>query len=207
MKYRLLELLACPQCGEGFTCEEFATSENPDGQVEVDQGILNCPCGAWYPIVDAVPVILPNALDIYSDFAREYADRLPEWSISEEEIRRFEAEKKKTQESFGFEWTIYSTVRDERDDNGEAPHPWVATMTMGQRVWVLRFTEEAFINGWLQESSISRKPRAKIRSSSHLLVSYKPLDNSGLQRTRTAANRRADVVRARIASLSVYIIA
>jgi len=46
---------------------------------------------------------------------------------------------------------------------------------MGQRVWVLRFTEvafinglklteEAFINGWLQESSISRKPRAKIRS-------------------------------------------
>ena len=116
MKYRLLELLACPKCGEGYECEEFETSENPDGQVEVDQGILRCPCGAWFPIVDAVPVILPNALDIYSDFAREYANRLPEWSISEEDIRRFEAEKKKTQESFGFEWTIYSTVRDERDE-------------------------------------------------------------------------------------------
>jgi hypothetical protein len=25
---------------------------------------------------------------------------------------------------------------------------------MGQRVWVLKFTEEAFINGWLQEWSI-----------------------------------------------------
>ncbi len=116
MKYRLLELLACPECEESFICEEFATSENADGQTEVDQGILRCPCGNWYPIVDAVPVILPNALDIYSDFAQEYADQLPEWNISAEDIQRFEAEKKKTQESFGFEWTIYSTVRDQRDE-------------------------------------------------------------------------------------------
>ncbi len=116
MKHRLLELLACPHCGEAFSLEEFATSENADGQVEVEQGILRSLCGKWYPIVDAVPVILPNALDIYSDFAREYADRLPEWPISADEIRRFEEEKKKTQESFGFEWTVYSTVRDERDE-------------------------------------------------------------------------------------------
>mgnify|MGYP003975972633 FL=1 len=116
MKHRLLELLACPYCGEAFSLEEFATSENADGQVEVEQGILRSLCGKWYPIVDAVPVILPNALDIYSDFAHEYADRLPEWPISADEIRRFEEEKKKTQESFGFEWTVYSTVRDERDE-------------------------------------------------------------------------------------------
>jgi SAM-dependent methyltransferase len=116
MKYRLLELLACPQCGDDFSCEEFATSENSDGQIEVEQGILRCACGSWYPIVNAVPVILPNALDIYSDFASQYAERLPQWAISEEEIRRFEAEKKKTQESFGFEWTVYSTVRDQRDE-------------------------------------------------------------------------------------------
>ena len=116
MKHRLLELLACPHCGEAFSLEEFETSENADGQVEVEQGILRSLCGKWYPIVDAVPVILPNALDIYSDFAHEYADRLPEWPISADEIRRFEEEKKKTQESFGFEWTVYSTVRDERDE-------------------------------------------------------------------------------------------
>ena len=116
MKYRLLDLLACPHCGEAFSVEEFETSENADGQVEVEQGILRSLCGKWYPIVDAVPVILPNALDIYSDFAQLYADRLPEWPISQAEIRRFEEEKKKTQESFGFEWTIYSTVRDERDE-------------------------------------------------------------------------------------------
>ena len=116
MKYRLLELLVCPHCGEAFSLEEFEKSENADGQVEVDQGILRSVCGKWYPIVNAVPVILPNALDIYSDFAHQYADRLPEWPISADEIRRFEEEKKKTQESFGFEWTVYSTVRDERDE-------------------------------------------------------------------------------------------
>ncbi|MGY8827864.1 MAG: methyltransferase domain-containing protein [Candidatus Latescibacterota bacterium] len=116
MKYRLLDLLACPQCGDEFSCEEFETSENADGQVEVDQGVLRCSCGMWYPIVDAVPVILPNALDIYSEFAQKYANQLPEWKISAEDIRLFEAEKKRTQESFGFEWTIYSTVRDRRDE-------------------------------------------------------------------------------------------
>ena len=116
MKHRLLELLVCPHCGEAFSLEEFEKSENADGQVEVDQGILRSVCGKWYPIVNAVPVILPNALDIYSDFAHQYADRLPEWPISADEIRRFEEEKKKTQESFGFEWTVYSTVRDERDE-------------------------------------------------------------------------------------------
>ncbi len=116
MKYRLLDLLACPQCGDSFEVEVFAESTNNDGQVEVEQGLLKSTCGAWYPIVNAVPVILPNALDIYADFAQEYSDRLPEWTISADEIRRFEEEKKKTQESFGFEWTIYSTVRDERDE-------------------------------------------------------------------------------------------
>ena len=58
---------------------------------------------------------LTTALDIYGEFAEKYRDRLPEWSISEEEIARFGTEKK-TQESFGFEWTVYSTVRDERDE-------------------------------------------------------------------------------------------
>ena len=65
--------------------------------------------------MQCVPVILPNALDIYGEFARKHADRLPQWEFSDEEVRRFEKEKKKTQDSFGFEWTVYSSVRDERD--------------------------------------------------------------------------------------------
>ena len=90
MKERLLELLACPKCGDSFQLEEFDSSQAKDGQKEIDQGLLRSGCGVWYPIVDAIPVILPNALDIYADFARKYKDRLPTWEISEEEIRRFE---------------------------------------------------------------------------------------------------------------------
>ena len=103
MRYRLLELLACPQCRESFVLETFECSTDRRGEEEVEQGLLKSPCGAWYPIVDGVPVILPNALNIYSQFAERYSQRLPDWKFSAEEIALFEREKKKTQESFGFE--------------------------------------------------------------------------------------------------------
>ena len=112
MKHRLMDLLACPDCGAGFTLEEFTASA--DG-VEVEDGLLRCSCDRWYPIVGGIPIILPNALDIYAEFAERYRDRLPEWSVSPEETARFEKDKKKTQESFGFEWTAYSAVIDDRD--------------------------------------------------------------------------------------------
>jgi uncharacterized protein YbaR (Trm112 family)/2-polyprenyl-3-methyl-5-hydroxy-6-metoxy-1,4-benzoquinol methylase len=112
MKYRLLDLLVCPKCKSEFELKEFENGE-PE---EVEQGLLQCGCGTWYPIVDGVPVILPNALNIYPEFAQRFANQLPEWSISEDEIREFETEKKKTQDSFGFEWTVYSSVREDRDE-------------------------------------------------------------------------------------------
>jgi SAM-dependent methyltransferase/uncharacterized protein YbaR (Trm112 family) len=115
MRYRLLELLACPKCREPFALEVFATGRDGRGEELVEQGLLRSPCGAWFPIVDGVPVILPNALNIYSEFAGRYRDRLPEWTFSAAQIAQFEREKKKTQESFGFEWTLYSAVHEERD--------------------------------------------------------------------------------------------
>ena len=117
MKKRLLDLLACPKCASPFELEVFEESGGQQGSAgEIEQGLLRCPCGAWYPIVDTIPVILPNALDIYGDFARRFSGRLPPWNVSDEEVRKFEREKKKTQESFGFEWTVYSSVIDERDE-------------------------------------------------------------------------------------------
>lgn len=114
MKRRLLELLACPRCQSEFDVEIFRAADE-NGQEEIEEGLLRSSCGDWYPIVQGIPVILPNALNIYQEFAQKYADRLPAWSISAEEIELFEKEKRKTQESFGFEWTVYSAVRDERD--------------------------------------------------------------------------------------------
>lgn len=115
MKQRLLELLVCPHCGGPFELEVFAASVAGDGSQEVEQGVLRSGCGVWYPIVDAIPVVLPNALSIYPEFAAAFQGRLPEWKIPPEEIARFEEEKRRTQESFGFEWTIYAAVRQERD--------------------------------------------------------------------------------------------
>lgn len=115
MRYRLLDLLACPRCREPFALETFELSQDAHGEEEVEQGLLKSPCGAWFPIVDGVPVILPNALNIYSQFAERFRDQLPPWQFSAEEIAQFERDKKKTQESFGFEWTIYSAVHEERD--------------------------------------------------------------------------------------------
>ncbi|MBI4489898.1 MAG: methyltransferase domain-containing protein [Deltaproteobacteria bacterium] len=115
MRYRLLDLLACPHCREPFALEAFECAVGHRGEEEVEQGLLKSACGAWYPIVDGVPVILPNALNIYSQFAVRYRALLPEWTFSQEEIAQFEREKRKTQESFGFEWTVYSAVHEERD--------------------------------------------------------------------------------------------
>ncbi|MBM3279378.1 MAG: methyltransferase domain-containing protein [Candidatus Handelsmanbacteria bacterium] len=115
MRYRLLELLACPRCRQPFVMEVFEHSRDQSGEELVEQGLLKSSCGAWYPIVDGIPVILPNALNIYSQFAERYRDRLPSWQFSAGEIAQFEREKKKTQDSFGFEWTIYSAVYEERD--------------------------------------------------------------------------------------------
>ena len=115
MNRRLLDYLACPKCEGSFLLDVF--EEMAGGNGDVDEGLLRCTCGAWYPIVGGIPVILPNALDIYKEFAQRNSGRLPAWSVSEEEVRRFEKEKKKTQVSFGFEWTVYSSVIDERDQD------------------------------------------------------------------------------------------
>jgi SAM-dependent methyltransferase len=83
---------------------------------EIEEGLLECPlCGKWYPIVDTIPVILPNALDIFPEFLNKYKSILPEWNISTMDKEAFEKEKLKTQRSFGFEWNMYSVIRDERD--------------------------------------------------------------------------------------------
>ena len=114
MKRRLMEFLTCPRCQGEFELEVFEASTEGATE-EIEEGLLRSSCGTWYPIVQGIPVILPNALDIYGEFAQKHAGRLPQWEFSDDEVRRFEKEKKKTQDSFGFEWTVYSSVRDERD--------------------------------------------------------------------------------------------
>lgn len=103
MKPRLLEWLACPACGQSFTTQAFARQDD-----EILEGLLVCPCGQFYPIVDSIPRILADAFALFPDFVGKYTSRMPgpvpEVSTAvAEDIRR-------TRESFGYQWTEFSAM-------------------------------------------------------------------------------------------------
>lgn len=57
MQIRLVDVLACPQCGGGLTC----TATETDGGGEVLTGRLACASGAHqFPIEDAIPRFVPG---------------------------------------------------------------------------------------------------------------------------------------------------
>lgn len=83
MKRRLLDFLACPDCGGGFT---LASAVEEDG--EVREGTLACSgCRGAYPIVGFVPRCLPK-------HRAAGAEHLT-------------AVQKMTQASFGYQWTTH----------------------------------------------------------------------------------------------------
>ena len=58
MKRDLMELLACPMC-RSEELELMVLAES----VEIDEGVIACGgCGRYYPIIDTIPVMLPDQL-------------------------------------------------------------------------------------------------------------------------------------------------
>lgn len=78
MKRKLLDILACP-IDKHYPLELFEVKS--EGDLIVD-GVLVCiQCGRFYPIIDEIPVMLPDDLrnkneDI--DFLAKYREKLPE---------------------------------------------------------------------------------------------------------------------------------
>src|SRR5438045_7156200 len=84
MKRRLLEFIACRDCGSDFRLD--VTEEN-DG--EILTGALECPsCGARFPVLRGIPRFI-DGVRTEADLRRVYAD------------------------SFGHQWTTYDWLRDE----------------------------------------------------------------------------------------------
>ncbi|MGI0079685.1 MAG: Trm112 family protein [Nitrososphaerales archaeon] len=78
MKRKLLDILACP-IDKHYPIELFELKA--EGDLIVD-GVLVCTeCNRFYPIIDEIPVMLPDDLRNKNedmDFLAKYRDKLPE---------------------------------------------------------------------------------------------------------------------------------
>src|SRR5919197_5739899 len=78
MKKSLLQLIVCPLCVGTLACESFTEAEGG----EVESGVINCACGAGYPVIGGIPRLLPPALQsmlwgMHPEFYSENRGRLP----------------------------------------------------------------------------------------------------------------------------------
>ena len=54
MHRRLQDILCCPACSGDLDVQAYKKGRN--GRVE--QGVLTCGCGEWYPIINRIPRML-----------------------------------------------------------------------------------------------------------------------------------------------------
>lgn len=64
MRLRLLDLLACPDCGcQDIRLTSIHESRLPDPSGDIKEGSVNCPaCASVFPIVEGIPRMLPREL-------------------------------------------------------------------------------------------------------------------------------------------------
>lgn len=114
MKQRLVSLLCCPLCQGGLVLHSF----HQEGE-EVLEGVLACTsakCGTWYPVVKGIPRLLVESLrqELTRQFVGDFRAYLVKSGVSlegKDDVSgddALEPLKKRTAESFGFEWKEYS---------------------------------------------------------------------------------------------------
>jgi len=74
MKEKALDLLVCPDCHRTLTLKTFAESDG-----EVRDGLLECSCGLWFPIIHFVPrLLLGEYREDYGEFLKTHG--LKRWN-------------------------------------------------------------------------------------------------------------------------------
>ncbi|MGD0038767.1 MAG: methyltransferase domain-containing protein [Bacteroidota bacterium] len=89
----------------GGTLKLIAFEEQGD---EVKSGYLLDLSGAWYPIVNGIPIFVPNAMELYPDFFHQFKVGLPAFSGDDERIQSFRKKHGRIQDSFSYEWERYN---------------------------------------------------------------------------------------------------
>jgi len=100
-----------------LTCNPFLETG-----AEVLEGILVCDCGRWYPIIGGIPRLLPEPLRAdylldNSDFLEKYRSKIPKIiEITNSKDASINL-KRRTSDSFGFEWDTFSDIVKEYEAN------------------------------------------------------------------------------------------
>lgn len=121
MKKRMMKLLVCPVCRGDLSLHAFS-EDATSKENEVEDGLLTCKCGRWYPIIGGIPRMLPDSLrgsqikKRYDNFLSKYKGMIPK-SLESHSPEKDTGLKRKTLESFGFQWNMFHEMFSEFRDN------------------------------------------------------------------------------------------
>jgi SAM-dependent methyltransferase len=99
MKRGILKVLVCPSCGRNLDLKTFIEESG-----EVKEGLLECSCGQWYPIIGFVPrLLLGEYRGDYGEFLDEY--RVEHMKEKTPIIPGSDSSRTQVQRSFSYKWT------------------------------------------------------------------------------------------------------
>jgi len=117
MKRKLLDYLICLECKKNknqlqlYVFDEKKASQKTSK--EVKDGLLLCPCGRWYPIINFIPrMTIVNMRDDQKDFVRKYKKKIKnllKYPYSfKHEMRGYKQSKtqKQVKNSYDYKWKI-----------------------------------------------------------------------------------------------------
>ena len=77
---------------------------------EIVDGVLTCACSMSYPVVGTIPRMLSDAWEQCPEFRQQYAVQLTPFRLAVAPGEVVPASDKRTQESFGFQWTTFAAM-------------------------------------------------------------------------------------------------
>jgi len=99
MQEKILDFLICPACKRRLSLQVFIKEDG-----EVKEGLLECSCGQWFPVINSVPrLLLGEYRGGYEEFLRRYSLKHLKGKI--QVAPDSDSSKIQVQKSFASKWT------------------------------------------------------------------------------------------------------